>query len=96
MTELSKKQEGALINQDAPHYYMVYIENQIFEANTRCCGTKKDLEMVLRNYPDARWEKIYLPRTPDTVDVMYVDAGEEQVLQAQQILPESQSKPLNL
>ena len=45
--KLKKHEKAALVAQDAPHYYMVYIENQVFGANTRCCGTKKDLEMVL-------------------------------------------------
>ena len=86
------------MNQDAPHYFMVYIENQIFGANTRCCGTQKDLDMVLSElYPGSRWEKVYLPHTPDTVNVSAEDLGREESLQeASKQLPESQSKPLNL
>ena len=95
MTKISKKEEGTLVPQDAPHYFQVYIEDHPFGANTRSCGTQKDLESVLKLYPGSRWEKIYLPHTPDTVDVMYVETGKEQVLQAQQVLQPSDAEPFN-
>jgi hypothetical protein len=76
---------------------MVYIENQIFGANTRCCGSKVDLEMVLRLYPGSRWEKVYLPHTPDTVNVTAQDLGTEQALnEGAKQLPESQAIELDL
>ena len=96
MASLSKKQTSDLVNQDQPHYYMIYIENQEHGANKRCCGTKRDLEDTLRLYPGSRWEKIYLPRTPDTVDVPHVTVGKDQELPMQQILPESTLEEIKL
>ena len=93
----TRKHQSELVAQDAPHYYMVYIENQVFGANTRCCGTRKDLEMVLNLYPGSRWEEVYPPNLPGTVNVQATDLGKEESLQeAAKALPESQAIELEL
>ena len=88
----SRNLQSQLVPKECPHYFELALKN----GQKRHCGTMKDVERVLSIYPDAVYSKILLPPTPDTVDVMYVEGGKEQVLQAQQILPESQAKPLNL
>jgi len=93
MSELSKEQSNSLVGQDAPHYYFVRIPQPSPCCGIRCCGTRRDLENVLQLYPDATWEKIYLPTPPQTVDVPYVTIAPDLELPMQQILPESQLKP---
>ena len=83
--------ETELTRTDTPHYFELRLSN----GEKRHCGTLKDVECLLSIYPDAEYSKILLPPTPSTVDVLHVSIGEEQVLQAQQILPESQAQPLN-
>ena len=55
----------------------------------------QNVKAVLSIFPGSTVEKIYPPATPSTVDVMYVNAGKEQVLPAQQILQPSDTKPFN-
>jgi len=56
----------------------------------------KDVLRVTDLYPDAKWDIMYLPPAPSTVDVPHFVVGEEQVLPMQQILPDSQAQPLDL
>ena len=95
MTELSKKEKSALVHKDAPHYFHVDLVDHPNGLKQVHCGSERDLQSVLRMNPGASWKKVYLPHAPDTVDVMYVETGKEQVLQAQQILEPSNAKPFN-
>lgn len=96
MTNLSLKQNHSLTSvSDVSYYYKVTIKNQLHGANTRCCGTEKDLQSILELYPGSEWEKVLLPTPPATVDVPYISI-KDQELPIQQILPESTSTPLNL
>lgn len=80
-----------LIRTDFPFFYKVTIDNEF--APVRTCGTERDLQSVLAMYPDAKWEKVYPPAPPQTIDVMHIKVGEEQVLPAQQILRPSDLNP---
>ena len=62
----------------------------------RHCGSVRDVEIVLEHYPSSTYHKVYLSKSPETVDVPSIRVGEEQVLPMQQILPESQLQPLDL
>ena len=80
-----------LVSATASFYYKVTVDNEF--APTRTCGTEKDLQSVLALYPNATWEKVYPPMPPQTVDVLHIKVGEEQVLRAQQLLEPSDLKP---
>ena len=88
-------EDHQIVPKECPHYYELRFKNHPNGLEKVHCGTMKDVERVLAINPDAEYSKILLPPVPGTVDVMYVVAGEERVLQAQQILPESQAQPLN-
>ena len=82
----------SMIRWTAPHYFKVILE----DGGTRCCGTAKDLERVLRIFPNAEVRKVYYPEPPRTVDVPHISVGKEQTLPMQQILPESDLETLNI
>ena len=90
-----KEKTGELLAQEPPHYYEVKLENHPNGLKQMHCGTMRDLESVLSMNPGATWEKIYLPHTPQTVDVPYVRVAPDQELPMQQVLPESQWTELN-
>ena len=93
MTNLSSNQQNhSLTSRTRQFYYKVYLEN----GQTRCCGSEKDLDIVLSIFPGSEVQKVFLPETPSTIDVPHVRIGEEYSLPMQQILPESQSLPLDL
>ena len=66
----------------------------------------KDLESVLERYPNSKWEKIYLPGVPETVEVQATLIEEPlalptikiegQEIPIQQNLPQSELKELEL
>ena len=97
MSNLSTKtQPSALQTQSAPFYYDITVVGNPFEADKRCCFTEKDLKMILELYPDSTYQKVYLPHTPQTVDVPYVRVAPDLELPMQQILPESKLEKLNI
>jgi hypothetical protein len=89
----TQKLQFQLVYQDTPHYFEVV--NTSGERYCHC-GSEKDARNLTDMHPGFSYHKIYLPKTPDTVDVNSVDMGHEKALPAQQILPESQQEPLNL
>lgn len=92
-TNLKKISETDIILTDPPHIFEVVN----FDGQRYChCGSERDARNLCDIHPGFTYHKIYLPSPPKTVDVFSVKVGEEQVLQAQQILPESQQQPLNL
>ena len=85
------QQAKAIIAKDPPHYYEVKLTDHPNGLKQMHCGTKRDLESVLSMNPGATWEKIYLPHTPDTVNIQATDLGkEEQLKEAVPALPESE------
>ena len=93
MTNLSLNQQNhSLTSRTRQFYYKVYLEN----GQTRCCGSEEDLDIVLSIFPGSEVQKVFLPKTPSTIDVPHVRISEEYSLPMQQILPESQSFPLDL
>ena len=93
MTNLSSNQQNhSLTLRTRQFYYRVYLEN----GQTRCCGSERDLDMILSIFPGSEVQKVFLPETPSTIDVPHVRISEEYSLPMQQILPESQSFPLDL
>ena len=99
----TREMQAKLAKRELPHYYMLYTGNPV--APTRCCGTRRDLEDQLDFYPNAKWEKIYLPN-PETVDVKAIAVEEPislptlklegQEIPLQQNLPQSELKELEL
>lgn len=73
------------------HYYDVKLPN----GQQRHCGTMRDVECVLGMYPDATYNKVFLPLIPDAIDVPHITI-KDQELPMQQILPQSDQEPLNL
>ena len=92
MSELSKEKSNQIVQAEMSHYYEMTLPN----SNKRHCGTFKDVECMLSIYPDATYVKIFLPHPPQTVDVRHVRVAPDLELPMQQILPESQLKPLEL
>ena len=89
----TRKHQGELVARECPHYYEMTLPN----GQKRHCGTMKDVECVLSIYPNAIYNKILLPPTPDTVNVSAESLGQEEALQeAAKSLPESQSIKLEL
>ena len=88
----TKKLQSQIVTSGCPHYYELTLPN----GTKRHCGTLKDVECLLSIYPDAVYAKILLPPTPDTVDVPYIRVAPDLELPMQQILPESNTQPLNL
>ena len=74
-----------------PHYFEVTLLN----GSKRHCGTMKDVESILSIYPDAVYNKILLPHPPQTVDVPHVRVAPDLELPMQQVLPESESIPVD-
>ena len=103
-SEITVRQlQSQLAAKELPHYYMLYTSNPV--APTRCCGTLRDLEDTLEYYPNAKWEKVYVP-IPQTVNVTaetVVDPLalptvklEGQEIPVQNNLPQSEAKKLEL
>ena len=90
------KTNSQLTKQDTPHIWEVKIPNHPNGVKQMHCGNRKDADRLLEIYPDATISKVYLPPTPDTVDVPHFKVGEEQVLPMQQILPQSELQELDL
>ena len=92
----TRKMQSELVAQEPPHYFEVKIPNHPNGIPQMHCGTKKDVDSLLEKYPDATVEKIYLPHSPQTVDVPHVAVAPDFELPMQQILPESDLQPLDL
>jgi len=91
-----KKQDPAIVKSDVPHYFEVRFENHPNGLKKVHCGTQRDLETILEMYPGSKWEKIYLPHPPQTVDVPHISVAPDLELPMQQILPESELQPVDL
>ena len=99
----TRELQSQLSTKEIPHYYMLYTGNPV--APTRCCGTLRDLMIMLDHYPHAKWEKIYFPN-PQTVNVTAETVEdslalptaklEGQEIPLQQNLPQSELKELEL
>ena len=66
------KKQDSIVKSDQPHYYEVKIPNHPNGVPQMHVGNIKDVERLLELYPDATVEKIYLPHSPQTVDVPHV------------------------
>ena len=86
-------QESALLAREPPHYYEVRDE---WGARYVHCGAERDAITICDRNDGYSYEKIYLPHTPQTVDVPHVTVAPDLELPMQQILPEGQQEPLNL
>ena len=105
-SELSTKPQSQLMRQDAPHYYEVKIPNHPNGVPQMHVGNIKDAERILEMYPDATMTKIYLPHSPQTVEVQATSIEEPialptlkiegQEIPIQQNLPQSELKELEL
>jgi hypothetical protein len=101
-----RKNEPGLVKSEVPHYYEVKLECHPNGLKQLHCGTVRDLESVLKRYPNSKWQKIYLPKTPDTVEVNATTIEDPvalptikiggQEIPIQQNLPESELKELEL
>ena len=101
-----RKYEHGLVKSDAPHYFEVKLEDHPNGLKQLHCGTMRDLESVLERYPNSKWEKIYLPGVPETVEVQATSVEEPlalptikiegQEIPIQQNLPQSELKELEL
>ena len=97
MGPTTRKHQGELVAQDAPHIWEVKIPNHPNGVKQMHCGNRKDAERLLEIYPDATMNKRYFPGPPDTVNVQATDLGKEESLQeASKALPESQAIELEL
>ena len=88
---LQKKETTDLTVGGFPHYFEMTLPN----GSKRHCGTIRDVESILSIYPDAVYNKILLPPSPQTVDVPHVSVAPDLELPMQQILPESESVPVD-
>ena len=82
--------KDALAKAENPHYFVVKRDPDW----QRHCGTLKDVDSLLRIYPDATVTQVFPPQ-PTTVDVPHI-VIKDQELPMQQILPESQLEEVNL
>ena len=83
---ITKNVQSQLVRQDAPHYYEVKIPNHPNGIPKMHCGNIKDAERLLEMYPDATIEKIYLPHSPQTVDVPHVSVAPDPELPTRDIV----------
>ena len=88
-------EEMSLVANNLPHYYEVKIKGHPNGVEQMHIGQWRDVETVLERYPDSSVTKIFLPKSPETVDVPHITV-KDQELPMQQILPESQLEELNL
>ena len=51
----------------------------------RHCGSPRDVELVLEQYPSSTYHKVYLSKPPETVDVSYTSMEQEKQLPACQL-----------
>ena len=90
---LSQTSASSLTNQDAPHYYMMYLP----DGGTRCCGQYRDAVSLKNLYPDAIVEKVYPPEAPKTVNITAQNMGRENTLnEGVKQLPQSELETLDL
>ena len=84
---------SSLTQQEAPHYYMMYLP----DGGTRCCGQYRDAVRLKEMYPDANVEKVYPPEVPKTVNITAQNLGRENALnEGAKQLPQSELEPLDL
>ena len=92
----SKKLQSKLVTKIPPYYYHIDLVNHPNGVKTMCCPTEKHLNKIIKDYPDSTWEKIYLPESPQTVDIPYVSVTQDyEVPMQQKRLPENQQQPFN-
>ena len=79
------KKQDSIVKSDQPHYYEVKIPNHPNGVPQMHVGNIKDVERLLELYPDATVEKIYLPHSPQTVDVPHVSIAPDPELPTRDI-----------
>ena len=87
------KVKGALKKSDVPHYFEV--RNLDGERYVHC-GSEQDAKTFCEKHPGFTYEKIYLPKSPKTVNVQHIVMDPDLELPAQQILPESNLQPFEV
>ena len=79
------KKQDSIVKSDQRHYYEVKIPNRPNGVPQMHVGNIKDVERLLELYPDATVEKIYLPHSPQTVDVPHVSIAPDPELPTRDI-----------
>ena len=79
------KKQDSIVKSDQPHYYEVKIPNHPNGVPQMHVGNIKDVERLLELYRDATVEKIYLPHSPQTVDVPHVSIAPDPELPTRDI-----------
>tara|TARA_B100001939_G_scaffold145036_1_gene125613 strand:+ start:206 stop:508 length:303 start_codon:yes stop_codon:yes gene_type:complete len=90
------KRKADIVKSEVPHYFEIKLVNHPNCIPQMHVTREEDAIIACKRYPGSTYEKIYLPHTPDTVDVPYVAVAPDFELPAQQILPERQQEPLDL
>ena len=93
--KLKIHEEMSLVGNSLPHYYEVKVVGHPNGVKQLHVGKWRDVEPVLERYPDSTVTKIFLPKSPETVDVPCVTI-KDQELPMQQILPQSTLEEINL
>ena len=92
----TRKMQSKLVTKESLYYFEVKIQNHPNGVPQMHCGKEEDAIKMCEKYSGSTWEKVYLPRPPQTVDVPHVAVAPDFELPMQQILPERQQKPLEL
>ena len=85
--KISQTSASELVARETPHYYEVKLVNHPNGVKQLHCGSLKDAESALKRYPGSTCEKIYLPHTPDTVDIQAQNMGFEMSLPQSDLEP---------
>ena len=92
---LQKRETTDLTTGQPPHYFEVKLCGHPNGVPQIHCGRENDAIAMCERYPGSEYTKIYLPHAPQTVDVPYVRVAPDLELPMQQVLPESESIPVD-
>ena len=93
--KLRVHEEMSALANHLPHYYEVKIVDHPNGVKQMHIGKWRDVQTVLDRYPGSTVKKVFLPKSPETVDVPHIIV-KDQELPMQQILPESTLEEINL
>ena len=80
---------------EPPHYFDVKLSGHPNGVPQMHCSRESDAINMCERYPGSEYTKIYLPHSPQTVDVPHVRVAPDLELPMQQVLPESELIPVD-